>query len=365
MNRRELLQASALVAAGFLTGCQTLSPTATPRRGTTTARLLFNENPYGPSPTARKAMTAGFDEGNLYTSLPSDELRSLVAELVGLTPDHIAIGAGSGEILNVAGLLSGKEGGEIVAAHPTFEQLMDYARNIGATIQPVPLDGAMTHDLAEMNRRISAKTTLVYVCNPNNPSGTLVTSDALQSFCEDASKRTLVFVDEAYYEYVEDPHYRSMVDLVRQGHNIVVSRTASKIHGLAGMRIGFGIGQPDTIKKLDRAMTGSVNVVGLRGAIASYRDKEFQDFCRRKNREGKQFLYRVFEDRGLQYTPSEANFVFFRTGKSIENFRPAMRERGVLVGRPFPPYIDWCRVSIGTTEELQRFAAALPEVLTT
>lgn len=364
MNRRELLQTSAVIATGFLAGCQTLAPMVTSRR-TTAARLLFNENPYGPSPTARKAMSIGFDEGNLYTELPSEGLRALIAEQVGLTPDHIVIGAGSGEVLNVAGLVFGKDGGDIIAANPTFEQLTDYARNIGATIQQVPLDASMKHDLTEMSRRISNKTTLVYICNPNNPTGTIVSSDALRSFCEDTSKRKLVFVDEAYHEYVEDPQYRSMIDLVRLGQNIIVSRTASKIHGLAGLRIGFGIGQPETVRKLRKCMTGSVNVVGLRGAIASYRDNEFQDFCRGKNREGKQFLYRMFEERKLQYTPSEANFVFFRTGKSIENFRPAMREQGVLVGRPFPPYSDWCRVSIGTTEELQQFAKALPAALAT
>ena len=362
MNRRELLQAGAVIAGGLLAGCGTLAPMSARSRATP-ARLLFNENPYGPSPVARKAMTAAFDEGNLYTSLPTNELRSLVAESVGLTPDHIAIGAGSSEILSVAGLLYGKDGGEIIAAHPTFEQIVEYGQTIGAAIQSVPLDATMKHDLAEMHRRISGKTTLVYICNPNNPTGTLVSSDALHSFCEDVSKRALVFVDEAYHEYVEDPGYRTMVDLVKQGQNIIVSRTASKIHGLAGLRIGFGIGQPETIKKLDRAMTGSVNVVGLRGAIASYRDKEFQNFCLTKNREGKQFLYRLFEQHRLDYVPSDANFVFFRIGTSIENFRPAMQERGILVGRPFPPYTDWCRVSIGTDEQLRQFAEALPAAL--
>jgi len=355
------MSTGALMAGHVLTSRPVFS-SVSPRPGKE-ARLQSNENPYGPSPIARQAMTDAIDEGNLYTPIPTEDFRRQIAESIGLTPDHIAVGAGSAEILKVAPLLCGMEKAEIVAAHPTFEALVDYARNIGAKLQLVPLDSFMRHDLAEMHRRTSSSTTLVFICNPNNPTGTLVKSGELQSFCEDVSRHSLVFVDEAYHEYVEDPDYRSMVLLVQKGHNVIVSRTASKIHGLAGMRIGFGIGQPDTIRKLRRLMTGSVNVVGLRGALASYRDKEFQDSCRRKCNEGKRSLYALLDAQKLKYVRSEANFVFFQTRQSIENFRPAMRERGVIVARPFPPYGDWCRVSIGTEDEMQQFAAALPAVL--
>ncbi|MBI4428842.1 MAG: histidinol-phosphate aminotransferase family protein [Ignavibacteriales bacterium] len=362
MNRRNwLVNTGALVAGQVLSSYQ-LWPSVPFRRGRE-VRLQSNENPYGPSPVARKAMTEAFEEGNLYTALPTEDFRSLMAKSLGVTPEHIAVGAGSGEILKVAPLLCGREKAEIVAAHPTFELLVDYARNIGATIHQVPLDADMKHDLAEMDRRVDGTTTLVYVCNPNNPTGTLVKSEALQSFCEEVSRRALVFVDEAYHEYVEDPDYRSMVPLVQKGFNVIVSRTASKIHGLAGMRVGFGIGQPDTIRKLQRLMTGSVNVVGLRAALASYQDRDFQDSCRKRCSEGKKSLYQLFDTYTLSYVKSEANFVFFRSGQSIENFRPAMREKGVLVARPFPPYGDWCRVSIGTDDEMKQFSAAVSEIL--
>ncbi|MBI3004101.1 MAG: histidinol-phosphate aminotransferase family protein [Ignavibacteriales bacterium] len=362
MNRRRWLWNTGALVAAQVVGPANVFPARALRLGGE-ARLQSNENPYGPSAAARKAMAEAFNEGNLYTGLPTEEFRALMAEVIGVTQEHIVVGAGSAEILKVAPLLAGREKAEIVAAHPTFESLVDYARNIGAAVQQVPLDESMRHDLSEMHRRVTGKTTLVYVCNPNNPTGTLVKSGALQSFCEDVSKQALVFVDEAYHEYVEDPDYHSMVPLVQKGYNVIVSRTASKIHGLAGMRVGFGIGQPDTMRKLQRLMTGSVNVVGLRGAIASYKDKDFQDFTKKKCREGKELLYRLFDEHELRYMRSEGNFVFFRSGQQIENFRPAMKEHGVLVARPFPPYGDWCRVSMGTDEEMKKLEAALPIVL--
>jgi histidinol-phosphate aminotransferase len=176
------------------------------------------------------------------------------------------------------------------------------------------------------------------------------------------SKQAVVFVDEAYHEFVQDPSYRSMINLVQDNRNVIVSRTASKIHALAGLRIGFGFGHPDTIRRLGSFMTGSLNVVGLRGAIAGIRDERFQQYTKTMNKEGKDRLYRFFEETGHEYIRSQANFIFFRTGLPIEDFRRKMEQAGVLVARAFPPYTDWCRVSVGTEEGLERFKQAFQAI---
>jgi histidinol-phosphate aminotransferase len=362
MDRREWLTRSGAAAVyAVVAGCQS-APSLLKRGDRDLVRLNLNENPYGPSPAARKAMAEAFDESHLYRGIPYQELRKLIAEQEDIPPDHIVIGSGSGEILNVAGLIYGRDGGEILAPQPTFEQLQQYATTVGATIHRVPLDDRMNQDLKEMSRRISSKTSLVYICNPNNPTGVLVDGSALRTFCEDASGRTVVYVDEAYHEFVDSPTHRTMVELVREGRNVIVSRTASKIHALAGLRIGFGIARPDIIRTLAQHRTGSVNVVGLRGAIASYHDAAYQSISKRRTQQGKEALYALLDRTGHRYLRSEGNFVFFQTGRSIEQFRTSMQEQGILVARPFPPFNDWCRVSIGTDEGMERFAQALQTV---
>lgn len=363
LDRREwLARSSALAAFGFLAACSSqLTRDSYPG---TPVRLHLNENPYGPSSQALEAMREALGEGNLYnTRRYVEELKTLLAARDHVTPEHIVVGCGSGEVLNVAGLLYGLNGGGILAAHPTFEGLQQYAERAGATVTRVPLTDTFQNDLNAMRQQITPMTKLVYICNPNNPTGTIIPGNELQAFCEDVSKQALIFVDEAYHEFVQDPTYRSMVELVRENRNVIVSRTASKIHALAGLRIGFGYGHPDTIGRLGSFMTGSLNVVGLCGAIAGFRDEKFQLHTRTTNQEGRERLYSLFEETGHKYIRSQANFVFFRTGIPIEEFRRRMEQAGVLVARPFPPYTDWCRVSVGTEEGLLKFRKAFLQTL--
>jgi histidinol-phosphate aminotransferase len=367
MNRRQwLTRSGAALGGAVLAGYGGLSrelvasANASPN---SPIRMMFNENPYGPSTTARKAMIAAFDEGNLYSRAAYNELRDLIAKQEGLSKEHILIASGSTEILNVAGLVYGLNGGELLSPQPTFERINTYAKNIGATIHRVPVDESLHFDLDGIREKINKNVKLVYVCNPNNPTGTITSAKKLRPFCEEASKETLVFVDEAYHEYVEDPEYSSMIDLVREGHNVIVSRTASKVHGLAGLRVGFGIADPKIIRHLQSRLTGTTNIIGLRAAIASYRDKEFQDFSRQKNAESKEIVYNVLRETGRRFLHSHTNFVFFHTGRPIRVFRDAMREHGVEVGRPFPPYLDWCRLSMAKPEEMEKFAEAFRKVI--
>jgi histidinol-phosphate aminotransferase len=332
----------------------------------TPIRMMYNENPYGPSETARQAMLEAFEEANLYSFSSGDavdKLKEILAQQVGLTPDHILISSGSTEVLRVTGLITALEGGEIISPHPTYLTLLRYAESMSVPIHRIPLDEDFGFDLEAMKIKMSEKVKLIYLCNPNNPTGAITPYDRFRPFCEEMSKRTLVFIDEAYHEYVSDPQYRSMVELVREGHNILVSRTASKIHGMAGLRIGFGIANPQLIKLLRARITGTNNIIGLRAAIASYGDQDFQSSCRQKNDEAKQIVYNFFQKTGRSYIPSHTNFVFFHTGQPIDKFQETMENQGILVGRPFPPYLDWCRLSMAKPEEMEVFADRFQRVL--
>ena len=375
MDRRQWLRTTSLAAGAGLAlgrtafaavppgGSAEAPPDApTPRPLATPIKLDQNENPYGISPKARAAITASFDESPRYRSSAYAELAKLVAEQAGVPADHVLVASGSGEVLCLAGMAYGLAGGEIVAASPTYHQLTGYAQTVGAYIHRVPVDAGMQHELEAMERRITHAVRLVFVCNPNNPTGTVLPADRLRAFCEGVSRRAVVFVDEAYHEYVDDPAYASMVSLVRAGHNVIVSRTASKIHGMAGLRIGFAIARPDLIARLQQYGMGFPNVLAARAAIASYRDPEHQAFSRAKNREARSYLYALFDELGRRYTASQGNFVFFHTGRPIQEFQAAMQAKGVLVGRPFPPFLEWCRVSTGTMDEMKRFGAALRDV---
>jgi len=274
------------------------------------------------------------------------------------------LGAGSHEVLRMTAMAYGLAGGEILTAYPTYEGMERYATTIGAHVHRVPLDDDLQVDLAAMDRRTTQAVKLVFVCNPNNPTGTIRPSQDVQAFCEEVSRRSVVFVDEAYYELVDDPGYATMTGLVRDGHNVIVSRTFSKVYGLAGLRVGYGLARPDIAARLRRYRTGvGLNIMGVRAAIASHQDQEFVTFSRRKIGEARAYATQLVEEHGHRCLPSHTNFIFFHLGHDIRGFREKMEQQGILVGRPFPPYMDWCRLSIGTMDEMQAFANAFQTVM--
>jgi histidinol-phosphate aminotransferase len=235
--------------------------------------------------------------------------------------------------------------------------LVRFAESNGAEIIKVPVADNLGIDLEAMKKAMRKDTKIVYIVNPNNPIPSILAKKELEDFVKEVSKKCMVFVDEAYYEYVEDPSYGSMIDLVRAGQkNLIVTRTASKIHGMAGLRVGFGFGHVDLLKKLSQIQTGQMNVLGLAGAAASYKDTEFQNFTRRKTRESKLIMEEMIKDLGLRTTKSHANFVFFETGRAVEEINGELKEKGIISGRPFPPYLKWSRVSLQKPEEMRYFA---------
>ena len=246
MTRREWINRSATVFGGSLLGAvagvKSLSAASTTARLDKSVRMMFNENPYGPSQIARRAMRKAFEESNLYSMRGAKaEFKELMARLNGVTPDHIAVGFGSGEILKKAALMNGIDKGELLSPSLTFETINRYAKTMKSNVKRIPMNDDVGIDLNRMNENVTRKTKMVYLCNPNNPTGSLMNTDDLESFCSQVSKKSIVFVDEAYHEYVTDSNYRSMIDLVKSSKDVIISRTASKVHGLAGLRVGFAI----------------------------------------------------------------------------------------------------------------------------
>jgi histidinol-phosphate aminotransferase len=374
MNRRQWMKTGALAAASLSVERSAWGVNlfdrpqqqARPQTVKPLARLWGNENPYGPSEKARRAMQAAVGEGNRYATSFADyaELEGLIAEREGLTKEHVVLGSGSGEVLCMAGVAYGLEGAQILACDPTFPALMRYAEAVGGRVLRVPLNDRFEHDLDQMMRRLTGSVRLVYVCNPNNPTGTIVAATRLRAFCEEVSRRTPVLVDEAYLEYADAKEFGSMIDMVRKGLNVIVVRTFSKIYALAGMRVGYALARPEIIARLRPFRMGIINQVGLRGAIASYKDEEFVQLSRRKNLETRAYLYRELEALGRRFVPTQGNFVWLHAGREQRGLPEALAARGVFInGNRAPLSDDWARVTLGTMEEMKLFVSALREVL--
>jgi histidinol-phosphate aminotransferase len=264
--------------------------------------------------------------------------------------------AGSGELLQACGVLASLQPGSIVAPYPTFTQLVRAAEQLGTEIINVPVGEDMHIDLAAMYAAIRPDTRMVYLCNPNNPLPTIMEKTALEEFVRTVAKDRLVFIDEAYYEYVDHPDFSSMMHLITEGvNNVIIARTASKIHGFAGIRVGFGYAHPDLITKINQVKTGSISILSQHAAYVAYQDMEFQDLSRAKNKESLALVEGMCDELGLRYVKSHANFAFFETGINSDVFRETMREHNILVGRTFQPFTTWARVSMAKPEEMAYF----------
>ena len=366
VTRRALVLGSSVVAATAVmrsrsgSAAEPVAPVSVAPSGGGLARLIANENPYGPAASARRAVTEALATAWQYPMGHDQPLKKLIAEREGLTTAHIMLGDGSGEILRIAGLVYGMGGRDVVAARPTFGFLQDYARQLGATVTEVPLDENLKHDLKGLAAAVTGRTGLLYVCNPNNPTGTLVPGAELRPFLKDMAGRTTVLVDEAYLDLWEDWPAHTATERVRAGDPVIVTRTFSKLHGMAGLRVGYALAPPDIIQRLEKHRMTLLGCAGVAAATASYQDLEFQAFSRARLQEGLAITTGALRELKLRHVAEgRGNFVFFDTGGPLADFSAAMRSAGYLVGRPFPPYDSWCRVSMGTVEQMRGFAEAL------
>jgi histidinol-phosphate aminotransferase len=366
LNRRQWLKTSAFAFAGFMTSPQFLAcrrESSFPQQTSGLDDVIMlhnNESPFGISPNARDAVTDSINLSNRYPHGYYPELKGIIAEQENISPDHIILGAGSTEVM-VTLIHFAKNEGEILVGDPTYFDFIFYATRAECSLNKVRLNEKLEHDTEAMGRQISANTSLIYICNPDNPAGSITPAAKLRPFCEYASKQALVVVDEAYHEYVEDGAYSSMIDLVKQGKNIIITRTFSKIFGLAGLRIGYGIAHPEIIKKLNKLSRNFAPVawLSLKAAIASYQDQDFVRSVREKNKQAKLFLYGELEKLGLFCIPTQTNFVLFKVDQDARELTKKLEEKKILV-RPFGMHdSQWIRVSCGTKEELQAFISSL------
>ena len=324
--------------------------------------LNFNENPYGPSKKVRTAITSAFDSGCRYPFTDFNVLNEKIAQKEGVSKEHIVVTGGSTEGLCATGLTYGLSWGEI-AADPTFQAMLNYAENFGAYVHRVPLNDKMEHDLQAMANRVTSKTRLIFICNPNNPTGTILDKKRLRDFCNSLEKKTVIFSDEAYYDFITEPDYPSMVELVKEGKNVIVSKTFSKVFGLAGLRIGYLIARPDIAERLRNNVMANTNVLAIATAKEALNDNEFYKFSVSKNVEAKTSIYNTLDSLKLSYIKSHTNFVFFDSGVSIRKLITDMKAQNVIIGRPFPPMDTWARRSTGTIEKVNAFNNALKRVL--
>ena len=247
---------------------------------------------------------------------------------------------------------------------------MSYAEAFCGKINWDTVDSNKGYDLDEIEKRINDKTKMVFIANPNNPTGTLLEKSSLSKFCERVSEKTLVFCDEAYYDYINEPGYPSMDYLVRQEKDIIISRTFSKVYGMAGLRIGYLVLKPELADKLfgeyspygRNKIMAQTNVLAVAAAIEALKDKDFYAFSLKKANEEKDKIYKLLDYLDLKYVESSTNFVFFESKKHIDILSKEMLDKGVIVGRPFPPFYDWCRISTGTSQEVDRFVSAMLDV---
>ena len=395
MSRRRFAQlfgvGAAVVASRPMLGLSSIANERVVNSLSTTAtavRLSSNENPYGPSQMALKAMTEAFNIAWRYPDEHADTLIDLLAKMNGVKTDQILLGDGSGEILKVCAaaftgpltndnkpielarptrgpaltFIPGR--GKMVVADPTFEAILNHARINRAEVVKVPLTKTYAHDLQKMLAASSEG--LIYICNPNNPTASITPKADLRDFINKVPASTMILVDEAYHHYADSNDYESVIPLVRDHPNLMVARTFSKIYGMAGLRCGYCVAQPETIKRIRPHQTwDSINIMAMVAAIASLNDADQVNNGRKLNAQTKQFVLDEVNKLGYQHISSQANFVMIDVKRPAQPMIGALRDRGVQVGRLFPALPNHMRVTIGKQAEMETFLDAFREVAAT
>jgi histidinol-phosphate aminotransferase len=320
-------------------------------------RLDSNENPYGPSLKVLEAMHSALSSANRYPRREYRRLAERIAAMHKVQPEQVLLGCGSSEILRVAAVALLSPGKKFVQAAPTFETAEHYAKLAGADVHFVPLDQRFAHDLDAMLAHIDAAAPLVYLCNPNNPTGSITPREALEAFLAKVPATTTVLIDEAYHHFAtETPGYASFLDHPIENDRLIVSRTFSKVYGLAGMRLGYAIAPPSLVSRLRPHLTPvNVNAAVLPAALAGLEDAEsVQDYVG-KNATTRQMFFREADARGLKPINSCTNFVMMDAHRPAKQVIEHFQRNNVWIGREFPPLDTYIRVSLGKPEEMKEF----------
>lgn len=328
--------------------------------------LGSNENPYGISPKAREALLAMVSESHRYP-FNVTAVQNFEKDLSGfyqVGSNQLLATAGSGDALGKLARHFNK--GNLVTAWPTFATLPNTARKMGTKVIEVPLTADKKHDLPAMLRAIDSHTQLVYVCNPANPSSTVLQAQALKDFCVEACKKAVVVVDEAYIDFLDNPNQESVIGLIDQNPNLVVVRTFSKIHAMAGLRVGFVVGHPTLIKELDENHFNNsqynISNLAANAALASLQDEAHRLSCKQKNAATRSYTIQALKEMQITCIPSATNFLFFPLGKYPGDFAKDMLAKNVILRSNTYSDGKWARVSLGTMDEMKQFISLMKTV---
>jgi len=327
-------------------------------------KMASNENPLGAAPLAKQAIMKYLDDIHLYPDSSCYDLKAKLASKLNIGPDCIAVGNGSDEILKMLAEAFINPDDEVILPYPTFSEYEFVGTVMGAKCIKVPLRNN-THDLKAMLEHVNPRTKVIVICNPNNPTGTIVSGQALREFAKELPQDVLLVVDEAYSEYVDHPDYESAQGILGYRPQTMVLRTFSKLYGLAALRLGYGISSPEIIQTLEKVREPfNVNSLAQYAGMAALDDVEHMASSLELNRSGKAYLYQALAEMGLNYTPTEANFIFIDLGRDAGMVFRNMLNKGVIIRSCESFGCPTCiRVTIGTMEQNQRFIQALQAVL--
>jgi histidinol-phosphate aminotransferase len=326
-------------------------------------KLASNENPYGASPKAKEAVVREIENTSIYPDGAAVELTAAVARHHGVNPDQVIFGAGSDEIIMMIARAFLRPGDETVMAASTFPQYKHNAQIENAVIFEVPLKNG-THDLPGMLDKVTDKTRIVWICNPNNPTGTIVNKDELEDFLNKVPSSVMVVLDEAYCEYIDDPSFPDGLQVMKSYANVVVLRTFSKIYGLASLRIGYGIGKPEIIRAINQVREPfNTTRFGQVAALAALEDQAFVNDCRRSNKDGIRMLKDAFDRLALESFPAYGNFIMVDVRRPATEVYDELLRKGIIVRAGHKGYPNHLRITIGSPEQNAKVISALESVL--
>lgn len=322
-------------------------------------RLSSNENPYGPSPKAIQAMMKAIQSSNRYNWEIQQELTQELARHLQLTVDAFLLGAGSTELIDLVVQWASREPGKLLMPNPSYNYWTSTAQRYGLQTQSVDLGTDKKIHPDALLQQIDRSTRLIYICNPNNPTGTTCNPDALREFIRKATESAVVLMDEAYLDYTDAP---SMAPLTAELPNLIVVKTFSKIHGLAGARIGYLMAHPHTVEELGNLQSwngGTLSSVSAAGALASLKDAAFLHSSKIKNQQVRKEALQEFQRRKITAIPSETNFIYFSTESFAADYFGLLKEANISGTRIYEETGKWTRITVGTQEEMKAFFKAI------
>lgn len=367
ISRRKLIIRSASIFAGLtLTGkatsafsdniSNTKSPTFIAPSSHEPIRVNFNENALGMSLKAQHAATASVTKANRYAKKQIFQLNKIIADNYALPLEAVLLTQGSSEGIRASIEANAEANTQLVIPMLTYSDGEEFATIAGLKITKIPCMQNWEFDIEAMKKAVEnyKGKSIVYLVNPNNPTGTITSADLIEPWIKSNPANTLFIVDEAYAEFVNNPLFRSVAPLIKAGaDNVLLLKTFSKIYAMAGMRVGFAIGHPKLVKKISGYVAGmKLNYVAVEAAIACYGDKQFINLSKKSNDVSRQIMVEVLNELKLDYLPSETNFIFHKVTGSLEEYRQRMKNEHILIGRDFPPADGWCRISLGTPDEM-------------